>query len=339
MKLGSLKEGGRDGALVVVTRDLARQRRVPHIAPTLQAAIDDWQRTRPRLEAVARALEADAAAGEPFRPEAMAAPLPRSYHWAAGSAYVNYLDLVSRAVGPKLTATMWADPLIYQGGSDTLLGACDDILAESVDWGIDFEAEFAVITDDVAMGIAAEAAKNHIVLFMLVNDISLRSLAPAEQAKGFGFYQSKPPSAFSPVAVTADELGSAWDGQKLHLPILTSLNGKEFGRPDTGVDMGFDLPTVIAHAAKTRPLGAGTIVGSGTVSNRVPDRKSNRIEDGGVGHSSIVELRMVETIQQGAPRTRYLAFGDRVRIEMRDHTGASIFGAIDQTVRRYVAPE
>jgi fumarylacetoacetate (FAA) hydrolase len=338
MKLGSLKQGGRDGTLVVVSRDLTRQRRVPEIAATLRSAIDEWARAAPRLAEVAADIEAGRGSDEPFDHALMAAPLPRAHHWAAGSAYVNYLELVSKAVGPRLTATMWADPLIYQGGSDTLLGPRDDILAESTDWGIDFEAEFAVITDDVAMGIPAEEAKTHIILFMLVNDISLRGLAAAEQAKGYGFYQSKPPSAFSPVAVTADELGAAWDGQKLHLPIVTTLNGKPFGRPDTGRDMAFDLPTVIAHAAKTRRLGVGTIVGSGVVSNRVEDGAPGRIEDGGVGYSSLAELRMTETIAHGAPRTPFLAFGDRVRIEMVDPSGASIFGAIDQRVRRYTVP-
>ncbi len=339
MKLGSLKAGGRNGTLVLVSRDLTSISPVPEIAPTMQTAIDDWARTEPRLCAAAEALEAGERASQPFDAAAMAAPLPRACHWVAGSAYGNYLELVSEAVGPKLTATIWADPLIYQGGSDTLLGPCDDILFESTDWGIDFEAEYATITDDVAMSITAEQAKNHVVLFMLVNDISLRNLAAAEQAKGFGLYHSKPSAAFSPVAVTADELGNAWDGQKLHLPILTTFNGKAFGRAEAGVDMGFDLPTVIAHAVKTRRLGAGTIVGSGTVSNRAVATERTPIEEGGVGHSSIGEQRMVETIENGSPRTPFMTFGDRVRIEMLDHSGASIFGAIDQTVRRYEAPE
>ena len=335
MKLGSLKTGGRDGTLVVVSRDLTRRRAVPHIAPTLQAVLDDWETLSPRLAETAEAFEADGGAGEPFDAAEMASPLPRAYHWADGSAYVNYLELVRRALGPEPAATLWTDPLIYQGGSDTFLGPTDDILVESEDWGIDFEAEVAIVTDDVPMGVTADVAKRHLKLFMLVNDVSLRGLVPAEQSKGFGYYQSKPSSAFSPVAVTPDELGEGWDTQKLYGPILSHLNGRPFGKPDTGRDMQFDLPTIVAHAAKTRSLGPGTIIGSGAVSNRQSADHGSRIEDGGVGHSCVAELRMIETLGLGKPVTPFLRFGDRVRIEMLDGEGKSIFGAIEQMVKRY----
>jgi len=329
MKLASLKEGGRDGTLVVVSRDLARAVRVPHLAPTLQNAIEAWDATAPELEAVSDGLNAgrrdDAFALDAF---ALASPLPRAYQWADASAYLNHVELVRRARGAEMPASFLDDPLMYQGGSDAFIGPCDAILAASEDWGVDLEGEVAVIVDDVAMGVSPARARAHVKLVMLVNDVSLRALIPAELAKGFGFFQGKPATAFSPVAVTPDELGDAWDGGKLHLPLIVHLNGKEVGRANAGVDMQFDFPRLVAHAAKTRVLGAGTIVGSGTISNR----------DRAAGWSCIAEARMIETIERGAPITPFMKFGDRVRIEMLDHAGASIFGAIDQQVERYRGP-
>jgi len=329
MKLGSLKAGGRDGTLVVVSRDLSKAAKVPNIAPKLQTALDDWHELEPELRSVSR-LMAEGKLADAFDLDVgdLAAPLPRAYQWADGSAYVNHVELVRKARGAELPESYWTDPLMYQGGSDGFLGPADDIPAASEDWGIDFEAEVAVITDDVPMGTDPEAAAGHIRMLILVNDVSLRGLIPGELAKGFGFFQGKPASAFSPVAVTPDELGPAWDGRKLALPLVSQLNGQEFGRPDAGVDMTFDFPTLIAHAARTRALGAGTIVGSGTVSNR----------DRSVGSSCIAEVRMIETIEEGAPKTPFLRFGDRVRIEMLDADGRSIFGAIDQRVVKYEGP-
>ena len=335
MKLGTLKTGGRDGTLVVVSRDLTLQRLVPEIAPTLQAVLDDWEACTPALAEVSAALNAGEGPSAPFVPEAMAAPLPRAYQWADGSAYVNHVELARKASGTAVPQSFWTDALMYQGGSDAFLGPCEPIAFESQDWGIDFEAEVAVITDDVPMGCAAEAAKQHIRLLMLVNDVSLRALVAAEMSKNFGFFQSKPSTAFSPVAVTPDELGKAWNGQKLSLPILSFLNGAPFGRPDTGVDLSFDFPTLIAHATKTRRLGTGTIIGSGMVSNRQGEGAGTSIEEGGVGYSSLAEKRTHEMLVHGAPRTPFLRFGDTVRIEMRNAAGETIFGAIDQTVERF----
>ncbi len=324
MKLASLKEGGRDGTLMVVSRDLTRATHAVS-ATNLQQALEDWRSYGPKLEAEFARVEAGAAPeAVPFEPEACAAPLPRAYQWADGSAYVNHVELVRTARGAEMPESFWTDPLMYQGGSDHMLGPRDPILAADEAWGIDFEAEVAVITDDVPAGTTAEAAGDHIRLLMLVNDVSLRNLIPGELAKGFGFFHGKPPTAFSPVAVTPDELGAAWDGRKLHLPLLSHLNGELFGRPDAGVDMTFDFPQLIAHAAKTRPLGAGTIVGSGTVSNK----------DRSVGSSCLAEVRTLETIDQGEPSTPFMSFGDRIRIEMLDPDGQSIFGAIEQEVRR-----
>lgn len=333
MKLASLK-GGRDGQLVVVSRDLGLATSASHIAPTLQAAMDDWDRAAPRLEALSQQLTLGTAPGEfRFEPSRCAAPLPRAYQWADGSAYVNHVELVRKARGAELPASFWSDPLIYQGGSDRFLGPCDPIPLADEDWGCDFEAEVAVITDDAPQGAADETAAEAIRLVMLVNDVSLRGLIPAELGKGFGFFQSKPASAFSPVAVTPDELGEAWDGRKVSLPLLSFLNGEPFGKPDAGVDMTFDFPALIAHAAKTRALSAGSIVGSGTVSNRDTDGGPGRpIAAGGLGYSCIAELRVIETIRDGGPSTPFLKVGDSVRIEMRDAQGASIFGAIDQRV-------
>ena len=326
MKLASLKRGGRDGTLVVVSRDLARSVAVPEIAPTLQKALDEWGRTEAPLRAVAEKLEdGKAAAAEPFDPRACAAPLPRAYQWLDGSAYLYHVELVRKARKAEMPPSFYSDPLMYQGGSDSFIGPTDDIVAADEAWGIDFESEVAVITDDVPMGLSPEVAADHIKLMMLVNDVSLRNLIPVELAKGFGFLQGKPATSFAPVAVTPDELGAAWDGRKAHLPVLSHLNGTLFGKPDAGKDMNFDFPALIAHAARTRELAAGTIVGSGTISNRNPD----------AGSSCIAEQRMIETIEQGAPATPFLKFGDRVRIEMRDAEGRSIFGAIDQRVARY----
>ena len=333
MKLASLK-GGRDGRLVVVSRDLGRCLDAAAIAPTLQAALDDWAEAAPNLAELAGQLESGAE-GEPFEQAACAAPLPRAYQWADGSAYVNHVELVRRARGAEMPASFWTDPLMYQGGSDAFLGPRDDIPVADEAWGIDFEAEVAVVTDDVPMGTPAADAGRHIRLVMLVNDVSLRGLIPGELAKGFGFFQSKPSSAFSPVAVTPDELGPAWRDHKLHLPLLSSLNGEPFGEPDAGVDMTFDFAELVAHAAKTRPLGAGTIIGSGTVSNKLDGGPGRPIADGGVGYSCIAEIRTIETIEAGEPKTPFMRFGDRVRIEMLDAAEDSIFGAIDQAVVRY----
>ena len=341
MKLATLREGGRDGTLVVVSRDLTRAVRVPQIARTLQQALDHWRETEPKLRAVASALEATRLEEEfPFDPAACHSPLPRAYQWADGSAYVNHVQLVRRARGAEMPPEFWTDPLMYQGGSDSFLAPTEDIPLEDESWGCDFEAEIAVITDDVPMAVPAGRALAHVKLIVLVNDVSLRNLIPRELAKGFGFFQSKPSSAFSPVAVTPDELGEAWREGKVHLPLRSYLNGELFGWPDAGVDMTFDFGRLIAHAARTRPLSAGTIVGSGTVSNRDPDGGPGRpVKAGGRGYSCIAEQRMVEIIREGEAKTPFLRWGDRVRIEMLDGDGRSIFGAIDQQVVRFVPPQ
>jgi fumarylacetoacetate (FAA) hydrolase len=290
------------------------------------------------LRALSEGVNAGSVLRERFHEREAASPLPRAYQWADGSAYVNHVALVRQARGATMPESFWTDPLMYQGGSDAFLAPHGPIRLADEAWGIDFEAEVAVITDDVPMGIAAEAAGRHIKLVMLVNDVSLRNLVPGELAKGFGFFQSKPPSAFSPVTVTPDSLGEAWDGGKLHGPLLSAINGASFGRPDAGKDMTFDFPALIAHAARTRPLAAGTIIGSGTVSNRGEDGSPGRpTAEGGAGYSCIAELRMIETIANGEPTTGFLRFGDRVRIEMTDAKGHSLFGAIDQTIERYEA--
>ena len=328
MKLASLR-AGRDGRLVVVSRDLTRAVAVPDLAPTLQAALDAWDETEPELRAVARLLE-EGHIGHAFPLDIakLAAPLPRAYQWCDGSAYVTHVELVRKARGAEMPASFWTDPLMYQGGSDDLLGPTDDIAVADEAFGIDFESEVAVILDDVPMGVSAAAAGEHIKLLMLVNDVSLRNLIPNELAKGFGFFQGKPATAFSPVAVTPDELGTAWDGRKVNLPLLTDLNGARFGQPDAGVDMTFDFPQLVQHAARTRNLRAGTVLGSGTVANRDPAK----------GSSCIAERRMRETVEHGQATTPFLRFGDRVRIEMLDGSGRSIFGAIDQKVVKYTPP-
>jgi fumarylacetoacetate (FAA) hydrolase len=325
MKLASLKHG-RDGMLVVVSRDLAQYVAVPHIAPTFQSAMDDWAHTAPRLMRVYNLLnEGDAGGAKPFAAKDCASPLPRAYQWADGSAYVTHVELVRKARGAEMPASFWTDPLMYQGGSDSFIGPCDPIIASDEAWGIDFEGEIAAITDDVPMGTNAQEADRHIKLLMLVNDVSLRNLIPAELAKSFGFFQSKPATAFSPVAVTPDELSEAWSDGKVHLPLVVHLNGERFGAPNAGEDMTFSFPQLIAHGAKTRVLGAGTIVGSGTVSNRDHSR----------GSCCIAERRTLEQLEHGVPKTPFMKFGDHVRIEMQDSNGRSIFGAIDQVVERY----
>lgn len=329
MKLASLKAGGRDGQLVVVNRELTKCVPVPSIAPTMQSALDRWSEVEPALRATAAALAAGTAPNaRELKASECAAPLPRAYHWADASAYVNHVELVRKARGAEMPKSFWEDPLMYQGGSDDLLGACDDARFVSEEHGIDLEAEVGVITDDVPMATPASRMAEHIQLVVLVNDWTLRNLVPGELAKGFGFYQSKPATGFSPVAVTPDELGDAWREGKLHLPLVSHLNGTPFGRPNAGVDMTFSFHQLLAHAARTRRLGAGTILGSGTISNL--DRSS--------GSSCIAEKRTLEQIQHGAPRTPFLKFGDTVRIEMLDAGGHSIFGAIHQTVARNEAP-
>jgi fumarylacetoacetate (FAA) hydrolase len=335
MKLSSLNQG-RDGRLVVVSRDLTRATDAFFIVPTLQGALDDWNRVEPRLRDLAAQLELGSVPSFRFHEHDCASPLPRAYQWADGSAYVNHVELVRRARGAEMPASFWTDPLMYQGGSDSFLGPREPIPALDEAHGIDFEAEVAVITGDVPMGATREEAAAAIRLVVLVNDVSLRNLIPAELAKGFGFFHAKPSSALSPAAVTPDELGEAWDGGRLHLPLLSSLNGAPFGKPDAGADMTFDFPALIAHAAKTRPLSAGTIIGSGTVSNKDQGGGPGRpIAEGGLGYSCIAEQRTVETILRGEARTPFMRFGDTIRIEMKDRTGHSIFGAIEQEVTAY----
>jgi fumarylacetoacetate (FAA) hydrolase len=331
MKLASLKDG-RDGRLVVVSTDLSRYIAATEVAPTLQAALDNWSECQPKLKALATQLESE---GEAFDQAACASPLPRAYQWADGSAYVNHVELVRKARNAEMPASFWTEPLMYQGGSDSFLGPRDDIPMADEAWGIDFEAEVAVITGDVPMGVSAADAGKYIQLVMIVNDVSLRGLIPGELGKGFGFFQSKPSSAFSPVAVTLDELGDSWRENKLHLPLLSQLNSEAFGKPDAGIDMTFDFGQLIAHAAKSRPLVAGSIIGSGTVSNKLDDGPGKPIADGGVGYSCLAEIRTIETIQSGAAQTSFMRFGDNICIEMLDTDGASIFGMIDQTVVKY----
>ncbi|HSG88166.1 MAG TPA: fumarylacetoacetate hydrolase family protein [Pseudomonadales bacterium] len=333
MKLASLK-GGRDGRLVVVSKDLRRAVRVPEIAPSLQHALDHWACCAPRLASVHERLNSvDGIAGAfPFDPAACAAPLPRAYQWADGSAYLNHVELVRRARGAELPASLRTEPLLYQGGSDDLLGPMDPIALADPAHGLDFEGEVAVITDDVALGTSPAEALDRIRLLVLVNDVSLRGLIPGELEKGFGFFQSKPATAFSPVAVTPDELGDDWREGRVHGALECRYNGDLFGRPDCGRDMAFDFGRLVAHAARTRRLVAGTIVGSGTVSNRQGTEHGSAIADGGVGYACIAELRMIETIRDGAPATPFMGVGDRIRIEMFDAGEHSIFGAIDQRV-------
>ncbi|WP_417463850.1 fumarylacetoacetate hydrolase family protein [Kordiimonas sp.] len=334
MKLASLKHG-RDGKLVVVSKDLSRCVSAHEISSTLQAALDDWAVASPKLKALYDALNAGDVSGEAFDETACASPLPRAYQWADGSAYVNHVELVRKARNAEMPATFWTDPLMYQGGSDTFLGPRDAIvMPQDEGWGIDFEAEIAVITDDVPMGVSEGDAEGHIKLLMLVNDVSLRGLIPGELAKGFGFFQSKPSSAFSPVCVTPDELEGVWADTKLSLPLVSHYNGAMFGKPEAGVDMTFNFAKLVSHAAKTRPLGAGAVIGSGTVSNKLDGGPGKPVSEGGVGYSCIAEIRMIETIETGKPSTSFMKFGDTIRIEMFGKDGQSIFGAIDQVVKK-----
>jgi fumarylacetoacetate (FAA) hydrolase len=345
MKLATFRDGTRDGALMVVSRDLAKAVRAEVAVAglrTLQQLLDDWQSTQLRVERISAELNEAAEGRRPapfeildFEENRCTAPLPRAYQWTDGSAYVNHVQLVRRARGADMPTSFWTEPLMYQGGSDVLLGPCEPIELADEAWGIDLEGEIAVVTDDVPMGETAEGAASHICLLMLVNDVSLRNLIPTELAKGFGFFHGKPSSAFSPVAVTPDELGSAWRDGKVHLPLIASVNGKLLGRPNAGLDMTFSFPQLIAHAARTRRLAAGSIIGSGTVSNKEGDKPGRPVDQGGAGYTCLAEVRTVETILEGKPRTPFLAFGDRVRIEMLDESGRSIFGAIDQEVVRY----
>jgi len=332
VKLASLKSG-RDGRLVVVSNDLAWCADAGAIAPTLQAALDDWERCEPLLRALAASVETGGVPLERFHEHEAASPLPRAYQWADGSAYVNHVQLVRKARGAEMPDSFWTDPLMYQGGSDGFLGPRDPIPLADEAWGCDLEGEVAVVVGDVPLGAGRDEALAAIRLVMLVNDVSLRNLIPNELAKGFGFFQSKPASAFSPVAVTPDALGEAWKDGKLHGALEVELNGEAFGQADAGIDMTFDFGALVAHAAKTRALAAGTIIGSGTVSNRGPDGGPGKpVAEGGVGYSCIAEVRTVETLLAGAAKTPFLRRGDAVRIEMRDGKRHSIFGAIEQTV-------
>lgn len=346
MKLATLKNGTRDGALAIVSRDLstcALARETPVGYATLQAALDDWAKVAPLLATVARQLDAAIGGGgkapfpvRPFEPAMAMAPLPRAPQWADGSAYVNHVELVRKARGAEMPTSFWTDPLMYQGGSDTMLGARDDITVADEAFGIDLEGEVAVITDDVPMGIDPVGALRHIQLILLVNDVSLRNLIPGELAKGFGFFHGKPSTAFSPVAVTPDELGTAWRDGRVHLPLHAAINGVPLGRPNAGVDMTFSFGDLVAHAAKTRRLSAGTIVGSGTVSNKGRDGgPGTPVAAGGLGYTCLAEVRTVETIVSGKPVTPFLKFGDRVTIDMADASGRSIFGGIDQRIVKY----
>ena len=333
MKLASLNDGSRDGRLVVVSKDLTRCCAAGYIAPTLQYALDNWERVAPQLEALYRDVEHQAVPCERFHEREALSPLPRAYQWADGSAYINHVELVRKARGAEVPESFYHDPLMYQGGSDAFLAPREDIPLGDVAWGCDMEGEIAAITDDVPMGVSAEGAAGHIKLLMLVNDVSLRGLIPGELAKGFGFFQSKPASAFSPVAVTPDELGDDWRDSRIHLPLMVDLNGEAFGRANAGKDATFSLAQLVAHAAKTRRLSAGTIIGTGTVSNQGPQGDPGKpVSEGGAGYSCIAEIRMIETIAEGAPRTPFMKPGDIVRVEMKDAHHHSIFGAIEQKV-------
>ena len=333
MKLATLNDGTRDGKLVVVSKDLTRYCAADNIAPTLQAALDDWDRIAPKLQALYTDVEHEAVPCERFHEREAHSPLPRAYQWADGSAYINHVELVRKARDAEVPESFYHDPLMYQGGSDKFLPPRADIPLGDPAWGCDMEGEIAVITDDVPMGVSKEEAADHIKLLMLVNDVSLRGLIPAELGKGFGFFQSKPSSAFSPVAVTPDELGDAWKDSVIHLPLMVDYNGEPFGRAEAGEDATFSLAELVAHAAKTRELGAGAIIGSGTVSNKGEDGGPDKpVSEGGRGYSCIAEIRMIETIYDGEPKTRFMRAGDTVRVEMKDRQGHSIFGAIEQKV-------
>ncbi len=325
MKLGSLKSGGRDGTLVVIDKTLQRYATAPSVAATLQEALEDWDNLSPRLEEIYKDLNSGAIAGNAINTKELSSPLPRAYQWLDGSAYLTHVERVRKARGAEMPPSFLEDPLMYQGGSDYFLGSHDPVYATDEAWGIDFEAEVAVITDDVPLGVSAEDAAAHIKLVMIVNDVSLRNLIPSELAKGFGFLHGKPPTAFSPAAVTLSELSEVWKENKLNLPLRSQLNGERFGDPDAGQDMQFNFAQLIHHAAKTRPLTAGTIIGSGTVSNADLSR----------GCSCLAEKRVLEIIDQGEAKTPFMKFGDTIHIEMLDKSGQSIFGAIHQEVRKW----
>lgn len=331
MKLATLKNGTRDGRLVVVSRDLSACVDASTIAPTLQSALDDWAICAPKLQALSEQLVSGSVPIERFHESECESPLPRAYQWADGSAYINHVELVRKARGAEVPKSFYEDPLMYQGVSGPNLGPRDPIPFVDATWGYDMEAEVCVITDDVPMGISESDAENHIKLILLCNDVSLRGLIPAELGKGFGFLQSKPPCAFTPVAVTPDELGDAWRDALIHLPIRVDYNGKAFGRANAGVDATFSMARLVSHAAKTRPLAAGSIIGSGTVSNKGNDGGPGKtVQEGGLGYSCIAELRMIEKISSGDFKTPFMKPGDKVRIEMHDDKGSSIFGAIEQ---------
>lgn len=332
MKLATLRKGGRDGTLVVVSRDLSRCRAVPAVARTLQAALDDWAVCEPQLRQVYEALNSGLLESDPFDQAACHSPLPRAFQWADGSAYINHVELVRKARNAEVPESFYVDPLMYQGGSDSFIGPRDPVVADEA-WGIDFEAEVAVVTGDLPLGAGPDEAARAIRLVMLVNDVSLRNLIPGELTKGFGFFQSKPASAFSPVAITPDELGEAWRDAKVHLPLLVHLNGELFGRPNAGEDMTFNFGQLLAHVTRTREVEAGTILGSGTVSNKQGNLWGSSIANGGVGYCCLAELRTYETIEQGKPATPFLKQGDTVRIEMFDAAGNSLFGQIENTVQ------
>ena len=332
MKLASLKQG-RDGKLVVVSKDLSTYADAGDIAPTMQAALDDWADTEPKLQTLYEKLNAGDSDGQPFDQSQAHSPLPRAYQWADGSAYINHVELVRKARDAEVPESFYHDPLMYQGGSDDFLPPRADIPLGDVKWGCDMEGEVACIVDDVPMGVSSEEAAKHIKLLMVLNDVSLRGLIPGELAKGFGFFQSKPATAFSPVAVTPDELGDAWADNLIHLPLSVDYNGEPFGRAQVDDDATFDLADLVAHAAKTRNLGAGSIIGSGTVSNKGEDGGPGKpVAEGGRGYSCIAEIRMIETIASGEAKTGFMRVGDTVRIEMRDKDKHSIFGAIEQEV-------
>jgi fumarylacetoacetate (FAA) hydrolase len=336
MKLATYKDGSRDGQLVVVSRDLATAHFATGIATRLQQALDDWNFVAPQLNDLYETLNSGKARHAfAFDAKQCMAPLPRAYQWADGSAYINHVELVRAARGALVPEEFYADPLMYQGGSDDFIGPCDDVLCASEDFGIDFEAEIAVITGDVPMRSTPEQALEGVRLLMLANDVSLRNLIPAELAKGFGFFQSKPATAFSPVAVTPDELGTAWQGGRVHLTLQSTWNGKKVGMCEAGPEMTFHFGQLVAHICKTRNVRAGSIVGSGTVSNKgleVDGRK-----DWPKGYSCIAEKRAIETILDGAPKTAFMKFGDTIRIEMKGLDGQSVFGAIDQKIAAYAA--
>ncbi|ROT97174.1 FAA hydrolase family protein [Altererythrobacter sp. FM1] len=332
MKLASLKSG-RDGKLVVVSKDVTRYSPADHIAPTMQYALDNWAQIAPQLEALYRDVEHQTVPCERFHEHDAASPLPRAYQWADGSAYINHVELVRQARNATVPDSFYHDPLMYQGGSDGFLAPRDPIPLKDTAWGCDMEGEIAVVVDDVPMGVSVEEAADHIKLIMLVNDVSLRGLIPGELAKGFGFFQSKPASAFSPVAVTPDELGDAWKDSVIDMPLLVDYNGAPFGRANAAQEATFNLAQLVAHAAKTRSLCAGSIIGSGTVSNKGADGgPGTPVSEGGAGYSCIAEIRMIETIRDGEASTRFMAPGDTVSIEMRDADGHSIFGKIEQEV-------